>query len=135
MERRHAIIIIKNKDGQYLQIFQDTWSSYLFLNCKIEDENDIYSINRCIKETLDAEPISIEYKFDKIHTKFSEKDKINKEYHHYFFIIDIDLASSLGEFEKNGNHFRWFSYEELLNDKRIQQVNGDIVGFIKDISL
>ena len=40
MERRHAIIIIKNKDGQYLQIFQDTWNSYLFLNCKIQDKID-----------------------------------------------------------------------------------------------
>ncbi len=133
MERRHAIIIIKNKDGQYLQIFQDTWNSYLFLNCKIQDENDTNSINRCVKESLDVEPISIEYKFDKIHTKFSEKDKINKEYHHYFFVIDVNLENLLGEFEKNGNHFRWFSYEELLNDKRIQQVNSDIVGFIKDI--
>lgn len=62
MEKRHAIIIIKNKDDKYLQIFQDTWDSFLFLNCKVKDECDANSINSYIKKILDTEPISIEYK-------------------------------------------------------------------------
>lgn len=38
MERKHAIIIIKNDEGDFLQYFDDIWNSYLFLNCKISDE-------------------------------------------------------------------------------------------------
>lgn len=133
MEKRHAIIIIKNKDNQYLQIFQDTWNSYLFLNCKVENENDICTIHDYIKSVLSTEPISVKYKFDKIHTKFSEKDKINKEYHHYFFVVDVNFEYMSQEFQKNGKRFKWLSYEDLLKDERIQKVNSDIVSFINEI--
>lgn len=131
MEKRHAIIVIKNLKGQYLQIFQETWNSYLFLNCKIESENDKKSIVKYINDKLGQVPLSIEYKMDKIHTKFSEKDKISKKYHHYFFIIDVNLDITSKEFIVNDNKFKWYSYDELLKDKRIQQVNSDIVELIK----
>lgn len=31
----HAIIIIKNEKGEYLQYYDERWNSYLFLNCKL----------------------------------------------------------------------------------------------------
>ena len=36
MERKFAIIIIKNKNNEYLQYYDERWNSYLFLNCRIE---------------------------------------------------------------------------------------------------
>ena len=35
MERKHAIIIIKNEENRYLQYYENRWESYLFPNCKI----------------------------------------------------------------------------------------------------
>ena len=35
MERKHAIIIIKNEKNKYLQYYDNRWESYLFPNCKI----------------------------------------------------------------------------------------------------
>ena len=40
MERKHAIIIIKNEENKYLQYYDNRWESYLFPNCKINDKTD-----------------------------------------------------------------------------------------------
>lgn len=135
MERKHAIIIIKNSKEEYLQYFDKRWNSYLFLNCKIKDEYDVEAIKHEVMQKLNIKTKEILYRFDRIHTKFSESDKINKEYHHYFY--DIILENDRGientkEFKKDNIDFKWYSYRELLQDNRIQEVNGDIIRFIKE---
>ena len=37
MASKHAIIIVKNIRGEYLQYYENSWNSYLFLNCKCEN--------------------------------------------------------------------------------------------------
>lgn len=136
MERNHAIIIIKNNKEEYLQYFDKRWNSYLFLNCKIQDRFDVKAIENEIREKLNINTIDIVYKFDKVHTKFSESSKIEKEYHHYFYEIileNYDKIINNKEFQNNSIDFKWYSYEELLKDDRIQKVNSDIVSFIKEI--
>lgn len=133
MERKHAIIIIKNNKEEYLQYYDKRWNSYLFLNCKIDNEKDTNKIENEIIKKLGIKSANILYKFDKIHTKFSESDKIEKEYHHYFYEIEIENFSdvmSKKEFELNEIKFKWYSYKELLEDKRIQETNSDIVEYI-----
>ncbi len=135
MERKHAIIIIKNSKNEYLQYYDKRWLSYLFLNCKIENELDIEKIKEEVKQKLNVNEIAVSYLRDKVHTKLSESDKINKEYHHYFYIANIkDINEQMlnKEFVINNIKFKWYSYEELLADKRIQKVNSDIVGFVKE---
>ena len=136
MERKFAIIIIKNKNNEYLQYYDERWNSYLFLNCRIESEFDIEKIKEEIRTKLNIANIDIFYVIDKIHTKFSESDKIYKEYHHYFFTINMNEVNDEilnKEFIINDKKFKWYSYKELKEDKRIQEFNSDIVDFIKEI--
>lgn len=137
---KHAIIVLKNKEDKYLQYYEKNWNSYLFLNCKMNDLEDFESINNKIKELLNIESSDYECVFigEKVHRKFSEKDKIEKEYTHYFYKIKLleDFAFlNENEFEISNVKYKWFSYDELKNDKRIQEVNSDIVGFIKEFDL
>lgn len=136
MERRHAIIVVKNSNEEYLQYFDERWNSFLFLNCKVKDENDITEIQREVSKKLSINNVEILYKFNKLHTKFSESDKIEKEYRHYFYEVNIrefyEFMNSK-EFDNNGIKFKWYSYDEFLKDERIQKVNSDIVGFIKEM--
>ena len=48
MLRKHAIIVIKNKKGEYLQYFEPSWQSYLFLNCKLENSYDTAKISEVV---------------------------------------------------------------------------------------
>lgn len=130
MERKHAIIIIKNNEGKFLQYFDDIWNSYLFLNCKISDEKNKQYIESAISEKFGIKIKNINLIMDKVHSKFSEKDKIVKEYHHYFYNAILDENS----FNENIK-IKYFSYEELLEDKRIQEVNSDIVKFVGEIDI
>ena len=136
MLRKHAIIVIKNKKGEYLQYFEPNWQSYLFLNCKLQDESDTSKIQETVSNLMGVECLQIAYKFNKIHTKFSVKDQINKNYQHFFYLVTLKNDNlSETEFTIKNTKFKWFSMEELEKNSRIQEVNSDIVGFIKENNL
>lgn len=131
---KHAIIVIKNKKDEYLQYFDERWNSYLFLNCKLNDNFDDNTIKKYVADTLKLDESDISCKFitNKVHTKFSESAKKIKEYDHYFYSVEINKLENLKT--ENAN-FSWYSFDRLLTDERIQKVNSDIVGFIKDMGL
>lgn len=134
-EKRHAIIIIK-KDNEYLQYYDERWSGHLFLNCKLKDENDITNIKDMARTVIGPnKKIKINFLWDIVHTKFSESAKIYKLYHHYFFQVNTAKLPQYmleKEFVLNGIKYRWFSMDELKSDPRIQEINSDIVGWIKE---
>ena len=136
MERKHAIIVIRNSNGEVLQYYDKVWDCYLFLNCKVMGMDDNEAIKKTVKDFLKTEVTTIDYKFDRVHSKYSVKDKIIKEYHHYFYLVDIDKQEDVEkqkEFVVNDIKFKWFSYEELMQDERIKTINADIVGFVKEM--
>lgn len=136
MERKHAIIVIRNSNGEVLQYYDKVWDCYLFLNCKVMGMDDNEAIKKTVKDFLKTEVTTIDYKFDRVHSKYSVKDKIIKEYHHYFYLVDIDKQEDVEkqkEFVVNDIKFKWFSYEEFMQDERIKVINADIVGFVKEM--
>ena len=57
---------------------------------------------------------------------------------HYFY--KIELSNSLDiltqeEFEIKNKKYRYFSYQDLKNDAKIQKVNSDIVNYIEEFNL
>lgn len=139
-EHRHAIIIINNSQGGYLQYYDSRWNSFLFLNLKMNKDFDDNDIKEDIHKKLDVSINSITTKFlmDKKHKKFSESAKIEKEYHHYFYLVTIDNISDLmkqEDFILNDIQYKWFTMEQLENDERIQKVNSDIVNYVKSLKL
>ena len=136
-ERKHAIIIIQNTSHEYLQYFDERWNSFLFPNCKLTDDGYEKLIIETVKNMLGQEVIvSVNYIMDKVHTKFSESAKMEKEYHHYFYkanVTNMPTSSVNKIFEINDIKFSWLSLKELENNKRIQEVNSDIVSFVKEV--
>lgn len=136
MERKHAIIVIRNSNGEVLQYYDKVWDCYLFLNCKVMGMDDNAVIRKTVKDFLKTEVTTIDYKFDRVHSKYSVKDKIIKEYHHYFYLVNVykqEDVEKQKEFVLNDIKFKWFSYEELMQDERIKVINADIVGFVKEM--
>lgn len=138
MEHKHAIIIIKNDKSDYLQYFDDRWDSFLFPNCKLSDDNYSKLIFDSLinKYQLPLKDVKVEYLMDKVHDKFSESAKQIKTYHHYFYEVHFaKLPSNMSsnKFILGDRQFAWFDVKDLENNKRIQQVNSDIVEFIKQL--
>ena len=137
---KHSIIIIKNEENEYLQYFDKKWNSYLFLNSKMNNKNDVESIYNKLKQMLEIEKedISISFIGEKTHKKFSESDKIEKEYQHFFYKVNI--LKNIEEFNKKEFEcfdikYKWFSFEEFQKDERIQKVNSDIIQFVKSFDI
>lgn len=133
----HSIIVIKSEKNQYLQYFDKRWNSYLFLNCKLPIGEDSEAVRNKVAEDLNIEHglIKVSLVGCKKHKKFSESAKIEKEYIHYFYNVKLDAKLNFNEFEINGIKYKWFSYSDLINDDRIQKVNGDVVQFVKEFNM
>lgn len=60
---KHAIIVIKNNNNEYLQYFDQRWNSFLFLNCKLGEKIDSNIIVKYISEilNLDSNNIKCDY--------------------------------------------------------------------------
>ena len=134
---KHAIIIIKNNENEFLQYYDNRWESFLFLNCKLITNFEDEVIDEVAKKLhiLKSE-ISCNLKMNKIHTKYSESAKTLKEYHHYFYIVNIkELPTNMNKktFKIDAIDYMWYSMDDLKNDQRIMKVNSDIVGFINEV--
>jgi len=136
-EHKHTILIIKNKEKAYLQYYDLRWNSYLFFNTKIVDSLEEDDIKEKISQELhiSKDKIEVTILFDKVHSKFSESAQKEKLYHHYFYQISFKEEPDFfkkKEFTINETKYKWFKMSELENNQRIQKVNSDIVGFIKE---
>ena len=137
-EHKHTIIIIKNNEDKYLQYYDNRWNSFLFLNCKVDDNFQSQVIIDYLKNSLKISENNFEcnYVMDKVHKKYSESAKKEKQYHHYFYNVNIkNMPNIMKEehFTIDNIEYSWYSLEELESNKRIQEVNSDIVNFIKEI--
>lgn len=134
----HTIMMIKNDKNEYLNYYDTRWNSYLFLNNKVigQLDDNVQKLFVANKLNISENKIELSLVYEKIHTKFSESAKKNKEYHHYFYdvkIRELPTVMTDKEFFINEINYKWFSMKELEEDKRIQEVNSDIVAMIKDL--
>ena len=74
---KHSIIVIKNEKNEYLQYFDKKWDSYLFMNCKMKDKDDVDSIYNELKQSLglNKEEANLSFVAERVHRKFSESAK------------------------------------------------------------
>lgn len=70
------------------------------------------------------------------HRKFSETSKKEKEYSHYFYRVEIKNIKDKfkeKEFTIKKIKYKWFNTRDFEEDERIQKVNNDIIGFVKEM--
>lgn len=126
---KHAVALIK-KDNKYLQYYDNRWDSYLFVNYKMLDNFKDNDLKKYI-DTLLMTNCEVKYITDIVHTKYSVSHKTMKEYHHYFYSVNCNINSN--NFKINDIEYKWFTMEELKNNKRIMEVNSDIVSIVENL--
>lgn len=120
MSSTHNILIIKNNNN-YLQYFNEDWNCYLFPNIKPTKIPYQQEVKNYIMDKYEIRQFTIQFIGSLMHTKYCIPEQTNKDYLHYFYLIETD--SNLNTHKNE----RWFSKEELFNNKRIMEVNKDIV--------
>ena len=138
---RFSIVIIKDTynsfPNHYLVRYVKDWDCKLFFSFRTQDADNENNIATQLSNMLhvNREHISVEYKTQDYTTKYSVKDKCTKTYDHQFYVATItDFPDSVKEqdFVIDDVHYYWMSYEKMIEDKRIREVNRDIVDFVHD---
>lgn len=97
------------------------------------EENIIQRLSNKLK--IDTKYIKVQYISDRLQPKFSEKDQIHKVYQHSLFqgyIAQFPPNMKQDEFEIDGTRYRWWTIQEMEDDKTIMKVNRDVVSFVKE---
>ena len=106
----------------------------------MKNKDDLDSIYSELEQSLGIkrENANLFFIGKRVHKKFSESDKIEKEYKHYFYKVELTKPINKfkeKEFENSNKKYMWLSFDELTKDKRIKKVNSDIVNFVKELDI
>ncbi len=127
-----SIIAIKNKNGEFLQKYDERWKSWLFPYVR-SAENNKESVD-CFTSSLLNEKIVTEYVTNSKHCKYSVSDDVYKIYNHKLYKLELNKNSYIEKEESfviDGNKYKWMSIVEMEKDDRIMEVNDEIVAFVK----
>ena len=139
-----SIVAIKDTFNEYpnrfLLYYDEQWDCKFFFNYKTM-ENDTFNeenikVRLANELHIDKESIKLEFKTEAIQRKYSVKDSQYKVYDHKVYRADISQFSDLikkTEFEINNKKFYWMSIEDMKKDKRIREINSDVVSLVNDV--
>lgn len=136
----HSIIAIKDTYSEFpnrFLVYDDSrWKCKLFLNYKINPNNEKFIMDHISHELkVKSEDISIDYLSQKIHEKYSQSHKEMRFYCHKLYLVTIKSFPDImkhNSFEIDGVQYYWMSISEMERDRRIAEVNQDIVDFVKE---
>lgn len=95
---------------------------------KTNGNNDLFDFIRC---DIGFEPVEITKQFEKDETKYSVSAGMTKTYHHTFSLISFNGHTEKKAFKFNGTKYRWFSIDEMKQNKRIMDTNKETVDFVE----
>lgn len=133
VEKAHSfsLCVIKS-DDKYLMKYDKRWKCYLFpyFRTKIDNDEESISSNVLKLTGINKGPDKIVESIDK---KYSYSDGYEKKYNHTYYNYNIDLSKSSlpndESFKIDGIKYKWFTIDELRNDKVIMKKNGTIISF------
>ena len=135
---KFSIVAVKDNYNEYANrflLYYDTaWKCWFFsVFIHQNEENIIQRLSNKLK--IDTKYIKVQYISDRLQPKFSEKDQIHKVYQHSLFqgyIAQFPPNMKQDEFEIDGTKYRWWTIQEMEDDKTIMKVNRDVVSFVKE---
>lgn len=139
---QHAYSIVAVKDtfnkypNRFLLYYDERWNCKFFFNYKTVDNDEDNIKSRLSRELkIKENNISMQFKTEKIQKKYSVSHKEDRVYDHRVYYATISKYTDhvmSDEFEIDGKKFFWMSIQDMERDERIQEVNSDVVGLIKD---
>ena len=142
---KHPFSIIAVKDtfneypNRFLTVYDKRWRCNLFFSyptSEQEDEN-IRIIKKRLSNQLkiNENQITLDFKTQRLQSKFSESDKHEKLYDHKLYsakIQDFNDTMKSDRFKIDGTEYRWMTIHEMESDKNISKKNSDVIDMVKE---
>lgn len=134
---RFSLIAIRDSFNKYpnkfLLRYDEKWDCYLlpYFRTLETTDNIIQGLEGMLKVSIDAS--SLTFKSRDTYLKYSPADERNKQYCHSFFYLShlqFQKIHKQKEFTIEDNKFKWFTLDEMRNDKNIMSKNEDVVDIL-----
>lgn len=126
-----SLFVIKNSHAQYLLKKDSRWKTYLFPYKRTSVNDDSDDAVLFLKEAMNISSAAIISKKETDITKRSVSQNISKTYHHIFYQISAENIPVSKSFKINGCTYKWYSIDDMKNDKKIMLNNSETVEFIE----
>ena len=126
-----SLFVIRNNHAQYLLKKDSRWKTFLFPYKRTKETDDTDDAVVFLRETLNIHAVGIINKKETDITKRSVSQNISKTYHHTFYQISSDNIPDSKSFKINGCTYKWYSIDDMKNDKRIMLNNSETVEFVE----
>ena len=137
-----SLIAIKDEYNDFpnhlLLYYDQRWKCWFFPNFKTQEDDNESFVKEKLSNTLHIkkDAISLECVGEKIQPKFSRSDQVNKVYAHRLYkgtISEFPRELQADTFMIDDVKYRWMTIPEMETDQIINEVNGDVVSFVKEI--
>lgn len=126
----HAFSLIVIKNGNlYLLKYNKRWKCYLFPFLQTKENDDKSSAIEYIKNDLNIKNCNIEKIVSKNFTKHSVSANMTKTYQHTFYFLKNNQYEKQ-TFKLHGNKYKWFTIEQMKENKNIREKNNDNIDFV-----
>jgi len=126
-----SLFVIKNSHAQYLLKKDSRWKTYLFPYKRTSADNDSDDAVLFLKEAMNIPSAVVISKKETDVTKRSVSQNISKTYHHTFYQISSENIPVSKSFKINGCAYKWYSIDDMKNDRKIMLNNSETVEFIE----
>lgn len=128
-----SLLVIKDSHGRYLLKKNNRWKTFLLPFSRTKENDDSSAILDFAKETLGVASPSLKKFLETDITKHSVSSNMSKTYHHTFYQISFnenDLPQKQS-FTLNGEKYRWYSIEEMKQDRDMMLKNKETIDFVE----
>lgn len=141
IQHRFSLVAIKDTfnehPNRFLLYYDERWDCKFFFSYKTVDNDEENIKNRLSHELkINSSQISTEFKTEKIQKKFSVSHNEDRVYDHRVYYAEISEYKdniTKDEFEIDGKKFFWMTIQQMERDKRIAEINSDVIGLIKGV--
>lgn len=138
---RFSVVAIKDSfqdfPNRFLLYYDDAWSCWFFPNFHTSEFQNEQSICQRLSNQLkvDSKSILLRYIADRVQSKYSERDKINKVYQHSLYqatLFSFPEVMKSDEFSIDGINYKWWTISDMEKDPVLFQKNNDVISFVKE---
>lgn len=142
-EIKHYFSLVAIKDeyeefsNRFLLYYDQAWKCWFFPNFKTKEEGNESFIIGKLSNALHIKEgkITLESVAEKVQPKFSRRDQIEKVYNHKLYrsvISEFPKEIQKDRFSIDQTQYRWMTIAEMEADENINEINGDVVSFVKE---
>ncbi|MBO6131049.1 MAG: hypothetical protein J6P28_03675 [Treponema sp.] len=121
-----TIAVVKDKN-RFLLKYDKRWKSWLFPYTKADTDEPFLDF---LRYEVGIKPVEIIKRTETDVTKESVSAGMIKTYHHKFCQIAFDGRTDKNQYAFAGTKYRWFTIDQMKQNKRIMDTNSETVSYV-----